>query len=115
RAGQAMVSAGDPSGALAVYRRALSFEPSSRDLLGKIDGLLAEEGRPEERVVLYRAALAEAKTPERRRELLHAIGTIERRDLHDPRAAISTWRQAVAENAADRAAQAALLDAYEAA
>src|SRR5258706_11958065 len=37
RAGQALVSAGDPSGALAAYRRALAFEPSSRDLIGKID------------------------------------------------------------------------------
>ncbi|HKQ71046.1 MAG TPA: hypothetical protein VJT73_16985, partial [Polyangiaceae bacterium] len=113
RTGQALVSAGDRSGALSVFRRALAFEPSSRDLLGRIDGLLAEEGRPEERIVLYRAALREAHLPERRRELYHAIATIERRDLADTAAAIATWRQALAENPADRAAHGALLDAYE--
>ena len=115
RTGAALVAAGDPSAALEVYRRALVFEPSSQDLLGRIDGLLAQGGRPEERMALYRAALAQAATPERRRELFHSIATLQRRDLKDVRAAIETWRQALAENPADGAARAALLDAYEAA
>jgi len=115
RAGEVLVSAGDPAGALSMFRRALAFEPSSPALLARIDALLAEEGRPQERVVLYRAALAQEKWPERRRELYHQIGTIERRDLGNARAAIDTWRQALLEDPTDRVAYTELLEAYEAA
>jgi tetratricopeptide (TPR) repeat protein len=112
RAGEALVAAGDVAGALAVLRRALAFEPSSVELLGRVDTLLREQGSPEERVALYRAALAQAAEPSRRRELLHAIGAIERRDLgsQSSGAAISTYRRALAEDPGDAIALDALLE-----
>ena len=77
------MESGDVAGALAVFRRALAFEPSSPELLTRVDALLREQGSPEERLALHRAALEQASDPARRRELYHAIGAIERRDLGD--------------------------------
>lgn len=115
RAGEALVQATDVAQALAVYRRALAFEPSSADLLARVDSLLKEQGSPAERVALFQAALVEPCAPARRRELLHAIGSIQRRDLGDVDAAIATYRQALSEDPGDRAAYEALLEAHAAA
>ena len=49
--------------------------------MARVDELLREQGNPAERVELYRAALERETDPKRRRELLHAIGGIEREDL----------------------------------
>jgi tetratricopeptide (TPR) repeat protein len=114
RAGEALVASGDVAGALAVFRRALAFEPSSPELLARVDELLREQGSPEERLALYRAALDKAEAPARRRELLHAIGAIERRDLGAPQAAVETYRRALAEDPGDRVAFEALLEVFEA-
>lgn len=113
RTGEALVASGDLPGALSVFRRALSFEPSSNDLLSRVDTLLREQGTPDERCALYRSALDLPASPERRRELLHAIAVIERRDLGLPEAAIATYRTALAEQVTDRAAFNALLELYE--
>jgi tetratricopeptide (TPR) repeat protein len=115
RAGEALVASGEVADALAVYRRALAFEPSSPELLARVDTLLREQGSPEERLALYRAALDQAAEPERRRDLLHAIGAIQRRDLGDATAALATYRQALAEDPQDRTAFGAVLEIYEAA
>jgi golgin subfamily B member 1 len=113
RAGEALVRAGDVSGALEVFRRALAAEPSSPDLLARVDALLREQGSPSERIALYRTALEGAEDPRRRRELLHAIGAIERRDLGDRAAAVATYRRALAEDPGDRDALAALVELFE--
>lgn len=116
RAGEALVASGDVTSALAVFRRALAYEPSSPELLSRVDALLREQGSPEERLALYRAALEQADVASagaRRRELLHAIGNIERRDLHAPAAAVVTFRHALAEDASDLVAFDALLEIYE--
>jgi tetratricopeptide (TPR) repeat protein len=113
RAGEALVASGDVAGALAVFRRALAFEPSSPELLARVDALLREQGSPEERLALYRAALEQAAEPARRRELLHAIGAIERRDLGSPEAAVATYKRALKEDPSDRVARDALLELYE--
>lgn len=113
RAGEALVASGDVAGALSVYRRALAAEPSSPELLARVDALLCEQGSPEERLALYRAALEKADDPARRRELLHAIGSIERRDLGKPEAAIATYRRALMLDADDRVAFEALLSVFE--
>lgn len=112
-AGEALVRAGDVSGALDVFRRALAAEPSSPELLARVDALLREQGSPSERIALYRAALEGAEEPRRRRELLHAIGAIERRDLGDRAAAVATYRRALAEDPGDRDALAALVELFE--
>ena len=105
---------GDGAGALGVFRRALAFEPSSPELLGRVDALLREQGSPGERLSLYCAALERATDAARRRELLHAIGVIERRDLGDPAAALRTYRIALGESPDDPVALAALLEILEA-
>jgi tetratricopeptide (TPR) repeat protein len=110
RAGEALVAAGDVAGALSVFRRALAQAPLSPELLGRVDALLREQGSPEERIALHRAALAKAEDPGRRRELLHAIGAIERRDLRSPAAATATYRVALVEDPADRVAFEALVE-----
>jgi tetratricopeptide (TPR) repeat protein len=114
RAGEALVQSGDVTSALAVYRRALAFEPSSPELLSRVDALLREQGSPEERLSLYRAALDQAADPARRRELLHAMGAIERRDLGDAAAALRTYRIALGESPDDDVALSAVLEILEA-
>ena len=114
RAGEALVQGGDVTSALIVYRRALAFEPSSPELLSRVDDLLREQGSPEERLALYRAALAQAAEPARRRELLHAVGVIERRDLGDAAAALRTDRVALGESPDDPIALSAVLEILEA-
>ena len=112
RAGEESANAGDVAAALAAYRRALAFEPSSPELVARVDQLLQEQGNPEERVALYHAALERGAEPARRRQLLHSIGTIERYELLDPKAAIAAYKQALANDAGDRAAHAALVELY---
>lgn len=110
RAGEALAAGGDVAGALALYRRALAFEPSSSELIGRVDELLAEQGSPEERVTLYREALSRPCTPARRRDLLHGIAAVQRRDLGDLAAAAVTYRTALQEDPDDVTAYEALLD-----
>ncbi len=110
-AAEALVASGDGPGAVALYRRALAFEPHSSELLARIDDLLRDQGSPAARVALYRAALAGA-SPARRRELLHRIGGIERHDLHDSAAAVATFRSALDDDPDDADAFAALEELY---
>ncbi|WP_437479914.1 tetratricopeptide repeat protein [Sorangium sp. So ce1014] len=114
RAGEALLARGDVTQALALYRRALAFEPSSRELIARVDALLREQGSPEERLALYREALAQPCPPARRRELLHAIGTIQRRDVGDLSGAAATYRAAIEDDPSDDAAYEALLETYAA-
>jgi tetratricopeptide (TPR) repeat protein len=111
RAAEAYAESGDGRSAIALYRRALAFDPHSAELLGAIDGLLRDQGSPPERIALYRAALERADQP-RRRELLHRIGGIERNDLGDLAAAVGTYRAALADDAEDRDARDALEALY---
>jgi len=107
RAAENSAAVGDAQGALDLYRRALAFDPQSPDLLARVDDLLRDQGSPRERIALYRAALARG-SPERRRELIHRIGTVQWRDLGDLEAAITTYRAALEGDAEDTEAAAAL-------
>ena len=77
-----------------------------------MDELLKDQGSPGERVALYRAALERGVDEKRRRELLHAIGALERGELGNPGAAIEAYRTALEADADDRKAHAALVDLY---
>ena len=110
--GDTRYAAGDVAGALEAFRRALAFEPSSTDLIARVDQLLQEQGNPEERVALYRASLERGTEPARRRQLLHNIGSIERYELMNPRAAIGAYLEAVEDDATDRDAHGALVELY---
>jgi golgin subfamily B member 1 len=112
KGGEAHAAAGDVQTAIALYRRALAFEPHSAELLFRIDDLLRDQGSPLERIALYRAAIPRS-SEDRRRELLHRIGIIERHDLSDVKAAIATYRAALEAQADDGDAYAALGELYE--
>ena len=112
RAGEALGRAGDIPGALAVYRRALAFEPSSAELMSLIDDLLRDQGSPTERVALYRTALDRSSDPQRRKDLLHRIGRIEKSDLHDLAAARATYGAALTEDPDDAEGHAALVEIF---
>src|SRR5207248_993854 len=73
------------------------------------------QGSPGERLSLYRAALARTEDGARRRELLHTIARIQRRDMNDPRGAAETLTALVGAHPEDFAALEALVDAVEAA
>ena len=112
RAGEALAAIGDVAAALDAYRQALAFEPTSVDLLNKVDDLLREQGDPRERIGLYRAALDRASDAARRRTLQHKIGAIQSTDLGDARGAIATYTSLLTDDPDDHAARAALKDLY---
>ena len=114
RAGEAAAAGGDTPAAVALFRRALAFEPGSVALVARLDGLLREQGAPVERVALHRAALTQTTEPARRRELRRAIATIERRDLGDTEASVATLRAALAEDPLDVGAHETLVETYAA-
>jgi Flp pilus assembly protein TadD len=113
--GEALVVYGDVQGALAVFRNALAFEPALAELIGRVDELLQKHGTPQERLALQRGALAATTEPERRRQIFHTIGSIERNGLHDLNAAAATYRRVLEEDPSDRGAYEALLEVMEAA
>jgi tetratricopeptide (TPR) repeat protein len=110
--GDALAATGDVQGALAVFRRALAFDPSSRDLITRVDGLLRDQGSPRERVALYSAALEREADPAQRRRMLHQIGATLRHELRELDEAAEVYRQILALEADDRDAHAALLELY---
>ena len=110
--GDALAATGDVTGALVAFRRALEFEPSSAELISRVDDLLRDQGSPRERIALHRAALDRGTDPPRRRALLHRIGGIERNDLRDLAAAMRTYRTALDDDPDDADAHAALLEIY---
>ena len=112
RVGEEHAASGDVGAALTVLRRALAYEPTSTELLARVDELLRESGNPEERVALYRAALERGPEAARRKELLHSIGSIERSELMNPDAAIGAYKRALKDDATDHAAHTALAELY---
>ena len=54
----------------------------------RVDRLLAEQGAPEERLALYQSALEQEHDPTRRRELFHALASLQGRELDAPEAAV---------------------------
>ena len=109
--GDALASAGDIPHAIATYRRALARDPSSRELMQKIDEMLTEQGAPAERLALYSSMLERETDPARRRELLQRLALLHRRELADPATAIAIWRRAVAEEPRDLVLHQSLVDA----
>src|SRR5688572_3520256 len=112
-AGDLAAAAGDLGRAVDVYRRALSFDPSSRELVQRIDELLAQLGSPEERLSLYATALGNETEPSRRRELLHALSRLQRLELGDRNGAIKSLRTLVAEDPKDVSAHEALVEVLQ--
>lgn len=57
RTARLLVGENAPLYAITWYRRALAFEPESREIFDALDRLLKDEGRPTERVELYNGTL----------------------------------------------------------
>lgn len=112
RVGEENAACGDVAAALAAYRRALAYEPSSNELVQRVDELLREQGNPEERVALYRSSLEQSPPPPRRRQLLHSIGSIERYELVNLEAAILAYKTALHDDPTDLEAHNALAELY---
>ncbi|HEY6079112.1 MAG TPA: tetratricopeptide repeat protein, partial [Polyangiaceae bacterium] len=108
--GEAFAAAGDLERAVDLLQRALVFDPGSRDLVSRVDHLLAEQGAPEERLELYQSALGQEQDPTRRRELLHALASLQSRELGQPAVAMQTLRQALTEDPRDRTAHEMLIE-----
>lgn len=112
RVGEEHANAGDVAAALAAYRRALAYEPSSVELINRVDVLLQEQGNPEERVALYRAALERGPDALRRKQLLHSIGSIERYELLNPDSALLAYNRALKDDPGDHEAFKAVAELY---
>src|SRR5262249_12342115 len=63
--------------ALKFFRRALAFEPESKQLFSAVDQLLEKSGRAEERVELYRQGLEHRFEPNERLQLLHVMAALQ--------------------------------------
>ncbi|MGH7328194.1 MAG: hypothetical protein ACREJX_07575, partial [Polyangiaceae bacterium] len=110
--GDAHAAAGDVQAALEVYRRALAFDPSSNDLLGRVDALLRDQGSPQERVQLYAQALERETDRDQRRRLLHAIAALSWHEMNDRSTAIQAYRAALNDDKTDRDAFTALSELF---
>lgn len=108
--GEAFAAAGDLERAVDLLRRALVFDPGSRELMGRVDRLLAEQGAPEERLALYQGTLEQESDPARRRELFNALASLQARELNQPALAVKTLHRALGEDPRDRAAHESLVE-----
>lgn len=89
----ALAENGEPARAIVLLRRALAAEPSSPELLARLDDLLAAEASPEERLTMYVEALARATDNDRRRDILARMAVLTQRDLDQSDRAVELWRQ----------------------
>jgi tetratricopeptide (TPR) repeat protein len=110
RAGDAYATLNDLAKAIDAYRRVLELEPDNEEIIERIDLLLAQKGSPDERIELYRAALARpGGSDDRKRRLYLAIGGVQSDDLKRVDDAIETYREGLALLPADPELRGALL------
>lgn len=95
RTGEIFAELGENDRALAFLRRALAFEPESRELFDAVDAILIKTDRAAERVEHYRAALDHRFEPADRLAALHVIAELERKRMGNADAAIDTYRAAL--------------------
>ncbi|MBI5533423.1 MAG: tetratricopeptide repeat protein [Deltaproteobacteria bacterium] len=112
RTGELFAQLGQIDRALTFYRRALDFEPDSRELFTAIDELLIKAERPQERVALYTSALDHRFDPVDRIKILHTIADLERNALGDLDKAIDTYRSALDVDQRDAISLDALTELY---
>ena len=114
RTGELFTELGELDRALIFYRRALSFEPESKDLFAAIDAILVRTARHEERVDLYREALDHRFDAKDRLAALHTMAGLQKSELGRPDDAIETYRSVLDVDDADVRALDALTELYHA-
>jgi tetratricopeptide (TPR) repeat protein len=112
RTGELFSQLGNIDQALRFYRRALAFEPESRELFQAVDSLLINAKRPAERVELFRSALDHRFESSDRLGIFHTIADLEENALQEPDKAIETYRAAVEVDDRDARALDALTRLY---
>jgi golgin subfamily B member 1 len=112
RTGELFTSLGELDRALVFYRRALAFEPESKELFAAIDAILVRTARHEERVSLYREALDHRFDPSERLAALHTMASLQKSELGRPDDAIETYRQVLDVDDGDVRALDALTELY---
>jgi tetratricopeptide (TPR) repeat protein len=95
RAAQFFAEHGKVEESLALYRRALEFDPDDRQVFEELDALLARAGKHEERVALYSSALENRFEDSERTALLHQMADLYRVALQRPEDAIGAHRAAL--------------------
>jgi tetratricopeptide (TPR) repeat protein len=101
----ALIAAGAPDRALALCERGMAGDPSSSELLRRIDALRQGTESPQDRVARYESALRSTSDSARRHSLMHTIAAMRRDTLSDPEGAIAIWRSIAEEDPDDFAAQ----------
>ncbi len=111
-AADALAENGEPARAIELLRRALAEEPSSPELLGQLDGLLAAEASPFERLAMYAEALEREAGGERRRDILVRMASLTQRELGQPNQAVAVWQEVLSLDATHLGAHQALVALY---
>ena len=112
RTGEIFAELGDHERALVFSRRALAFEPESRELFDSVDAILVKTDRAAERVEHYRAALDHRFEPADRLAALHVVAELERTRMGNADAAIETYRAALDVDERDERTLNALTELY---
>ena len=107
---ESLRTSGAADRALALCQRALESDPSSPELLHRLDTLIGERDDAKERLARYESALKKADTAGRRASLRRVVASIKRDDLDDVEGAMDVWREILAEDPADFGAYEALIE-----
>jgi golgin subfamily B member 1 len=108
----ALAENAEPAHAIELLRRALAEEPSSPELLGRMDDLLAAAASPSERLALYTQALEREAGGERRRDILARMAALMQGELQQPDRAVAIWQEVLALDETHLRAHQALLALY---
>jgi tetratricopeptide (TPR) repeat protein len=112
-AGHELQAVGRHDEARPLYERALGADPTSPEVLGRLDAMAESAGEGgEQRAERYRAAIERAEEPERRAALRVAFGLLQKNVLDDLEAAAGTLRSAIAESPGMFRAHEALVEVY---
>ncbi len=105
----AWVDLGEEARATELLREALNHDPTSVELLGRLDELLSTQASPAERLQLYRGALGRETSADRRRDLLVRIASLLEREDSDGQNVEQAWREVLAVDPSNYAAHQALV------
>ncbi|HYJ10221.1 MAG TPA: hypothetical protein VEX18_14460, partial [Polyangiaceae bacterium] len=114
RTGELFRDLNETEQALLFFRRALAFEPESKNMFQAVDQLLEKGNKAQERVELYRQGLEHRFEPAERLALLHTMAGLQQVSLGLPDEAIDTYRQALEVRDDDAVSLDALTELYRA-